>query len=150
MMEIFLGKRVYLDANVFIYALEGFADYEAVCRELLAALDAGAFAGVTSELTVAEVLVHPLMHGATEIADAYRTVLYESPHLKLAPIDRNILEASAALRAGLRMRLPDAIHVATAAASACSVLLTGDKAMRAPAGLALVTLAELIAGNGKP
>jgi predicted nucleic acid-binding protein len=47
------GKRVYLDANIFIYALNGFAPYAAAITELFTAIDAGEVVAVTSELTVA-------------------------------------------------------------------------------------------------
>ena len=50
-----LGRRVYLDANIFIYAVEGFAAHAASIQALLAAMDAGEVVAVTSELTVAEV-----------------------------------------------------------------------------------------------
>lgn len=150
MIAEFEGKRAYIDANVFIYALEGFPAYEAICREFLSALENGRIAGVTSELTLAEVLVHPLMHGRHDIAQAYRELLTQAPNLGLVPISREILEASAAIRAALRSRLPDAIHVATAKALACDALITGDKSMRVPPELAMVTLDSLVARNGKP
>ncbi len=58
-----LGTRVYCDANVFIYALEGYAAYALLLQALLQAMDAHEITVVTSELTVAEVLVKPLRDG---------------------------------------------------------------------------------------
>lgn len=53
------GGRVYLDTNIFIYALEGYADFIDDLTELFASIDAGNIRAVTSELTLAEVLVRP-------------------------------------------------------------------------------------------
>jgi predicted nucleic acid-binding protein len=53
------GSRIYLDANVWIYALEGYAAYATQLAALFTRLDAGDLIGATSELTLAEVLVKP-------------------------------------------------------------------------------------------
>jgi predicted nucleic acid-binding protein len=70
-----LGQRVYLDANIFIYAVEGFAAHAASIQALLAAMDAGEIIAVTSELTVAEVLVKPLKDQNQAVQQAYKTFL---------------------------------------------------------------------------
>jgi predicted nucleic acid-binding protein len=54
------GASVYLDANVFIYFLEGFAPASDFLGRLFAEIDAGRIRGVTSELTLAELLVKPI------------------------------------------------------------------------------------------
>jgi len=43
------GHTVYLDTNIVIYALEGFAPYRPILLELLENLDQGVIRGVTSE-----------------------------------------------------------------------------------------------------
>ncbi len=54
-----LGKRVYLDANVFVYAIEGYPQFADGIRELFRKVDQGQVEAITSELTLAEVLVKP-------------------------------------------------------------------------------------------
>ncbi len=51
------APRVYLDANILIYLIEGAAPYRERLGELMDALDAGWLRGVTSDLTFAEVMV---------------------------------------------------------------------------------------------
>jgi predicted nucleic acid-binding protein len=63
--------------------------------------------------------------------------------IQMLPVTRDILEQAARSRAESTMRLPDAIHVATAQAHGCNVFLTNDGRIRAPAGLTAITLAEL-------
>jgi predicted nucleic acid-binding protein len=51
-----LGPKIYLDANFFIYALEEIAPWAGMAKQILAFLDRGLCAAVTSELSLAECL----------------------------------------------------------------------------------------------
>jgi predicted nucleic acid-binding protein len=61
----------------------------------------------------------------------------------MVPVSRDILVAAARLRAETNMKLPDAIHIATAQITGCSYLLTNDSHLRAIPGLTILSLAEL-------
>ena len=64
-----LTGPVYLDANIFIYALEGYPDFQARITILLEAMDHQEIEALTSELTLAEVLVKPFRE-ATSLGNA--------------------------------------------------------------------------------
>ena len=121
-----LGRRVYLDTNIVIYAVEGFAAHAASVQALLAAMDAGEVVAVTSELTVAEVLVKPFKDQNQNVQQAYKTFLTPTSALELSAISRELLEAAAQVRANTRLKLPDAIHFATALREQCDSFLTND------------------------
>ena len=78
------GQRVYRDTNIFIYAIEGVPPYGDAMRELFAAIDAGRIEAATSELSLAEALVRPLMTGNVELQEAYQEVLREGGPLHVA------------------------------------------------------------------
>lgn len=121
-------QRIYLDANVFIYALEGYAAYQDALRSLFSALDGGALVAVTSELTVAELLVKPFQSNQATLQDSYMQILTPRLGLEVAPVDRDILIAAAQYRAAhSALKLPDAIHLATGHARACTAFVTNDK-----------------------
>jgi predicted nucleic acid-binding protein len=67
-IEGLLGRSVYLDTNVFVYAVEGFARHRAFIPELFREFEAGHASAVTSELTLAEALVKPLEIDRQDIA----------------------------------------------------------------------------------
>lgn len=121
-----LGQRVYLDANIVIYAVEGFANLAAQLRSLLEALDAAEIVAVTSELTLAEVLVKPFKDQNQAVQRAYKMFLTPTPVLHLIPVNRSVLEEAARLRAASGLKLPDAIHLATANSHGCNSFLTND------------------------
>lgn len=82
---------------------------------------------VTSELALAEVLVVPYRIDAAELIERYERLL--APRLCLARIaaSPSVWRAAARLRAETRLRLPDAVHLATAEAEGCAFVVTGDK-----------------------
>lgn len=139
MVAIASGARVYLDANVVIYFVEAFPEYLPQVEALFAAVVAADAVLVTSELTLAEVLVKPMRDGRDDIVREYEAFL-TSGEIELVPISREVLRQSASLRANLRMKTPDAIHVATAVAHGCTVFASNDAGIHLPGGLAAYTL----------
>ncbi len=133
---------VYLDTNIFIFALEAEPVFGPACSELLHAVDTGDILAITSELTLAEVLVKPLQAGNNELARRFSTTVAES-RLTLRPVSRTILYRSAETRALHGGRLADAIHVATAEEAGCRYIVSEDLRLRAPPGLERVSAAGL-------
>ena len=43
-----LGRKVYLDANIIVYAIEGYALYAASIQAILAAMDSGDIVAASS------------------------------------------------------------------------------------------------------
>jgi predicted nucleic acid-binding protein len=130
-----LGRRVYLDTNIVIYALEGYEAHADFLGQLLAALQQGHFAGVTSELTLAELLVGPFQLQRPDVASEYGAFLQSSKTLTVFPVTRAVLIEAARQRAAYRLALPDAIHVATALAASFDVFLTNDRRLKVPPDL---------------
>jgi predicted nucleic acid-binding protein len=145
-LESFSGGRVYLDANVFIYAVEGFKKYAELCSVILQSVQDMKIRTVTSELTLAEVLVKPLKQEKAGVAAIYEDLIQSQYNLEVVPISRDILLSAAKHRAATGCRLPDAIHIATAKAKSAAFLFTADKSIKAPQPLRVVTLDELLEG----
>lgn len=126
-------RRIYLDTNVLVLAFEGDASNE-VAAGIVGALGHGASpphpAFVTSELALAEILVHPYRHRDSLAVSRYTLLLGSSaPWLQVVPVSRAILMSSAQLRAQTRLKLADAIHVASGLSTGCSHILTSDTDM---------------------
>ncbi len=136
------GQRVYLDTNIFVYALEGYAEYTAQLFELFTAIDRGQLHAITSELSLAEALVKPFLDNSDDRQKAYQRAIQTSSHLLVAPVSRSVLIQAARLRAADGLRLPDAIHLATAHQASCQTFLTNDRRLRST-DLNIVALAEL-------
>jgi predicted nucleic acid-binding protein len=123
--------RVYLDSNIIISAFSGDAEREVVLAlgDMLGAvmpeLPQAPFA--TSELTLAEVLVRALRFGDSTSAMGMDNVVTSSEWLEVATVSRAVLRNAALLRAShATLKLPDAIHIASAIELRCTHLLTAD------------------------
>lgn len=138
------GQKVYLDANIFIYALEGVQPWAVVLHEIFASLEAGEWQAVTSKLSVAECLVKPFDLNRDDLVQLYRTALSPRSHLTIASMHEEILVSAARLRAQLKFKLPDAIHAATALDQGCTVMLTNDAGFRKTPGMRCVLLSDWV------
>lgn len=133
--------RIYLDANVFIAAYESQGARSDHAWWLLEAIEDGQAFGVTSELTLAEVLVRPIQHEDHELARNYDEVIRSTEGFEVPTVTREVLREAASLRS-LRqsLRLPDAIHVASARLTNCSHIVSDDRRLPFAPGVELVQL----------
>jgi predicted nucleic acid-binding protein len=119
--------RVYLDTNVFIAAFENPGAHSDHAWWIIDAIEQGEIFGATSELTLGEILVKPIELGKHDLAEGYEKMIVSATGFDVLPIGRSILISAARMRAQRKsLRLPDAIHLATAKASACSFVVSDD------------------------
>lgn len=142
-VEDLRGHETYLDSNILIYAFEA-ADPILMpgLVTFFADIGAGRTRVRTSLITRAEVLVKPLRERQLDLIDMYRQLLSGTQDIAVQPLDAAIVDRAAKLRAGHHaLRLPDALHLATAILCECSCFLTVDQ--RLPANLAGVRILPL-------
>lgn len=142
-IEALRGSTVALDTAPLIYFIEEHPTYLPKMRPFFEAADRGEFRIVTSFITLVEVLVHPLREGKTALADEYRKILLQSPGMATVPLDENIAEAAAGLRARHKLRTPDAIQLATASTAGASWFLTNDADLAGVPGISVLVLKQL-------
>lgn len=135
------SMRVYLDTNVFIAAYENTQTPSDHAWRILTAIESGELVGVTSELTLAELLVKPIEQRDYDLAQHYQEIIAPGASFDVPTIDRPVLIEAASLRAVQRsMRLPDAIHVATARLNECAHFVSSDRRLPSAPGLGVVPL----------
>lgn len=129
MWERLAGNHIYLDANVIIYAIEQGSRFTSSLHELFETLDAGINVATTSDLTLAEVLVMPLTAQSDDLVARYERLLSGAGPIRIAPVSHGILRLAAQVRADTKLKLVDAIHLATAIELGCRVMVTNDAAL---------------------
>lgn len=145
--------NVYLDVNVFIYLLEGYAEFTSVLSQLIDHIDSGNLQAFTSELSLAEALVKPISNKNLPLQNLYESTIQTTSNLCVCSVDREILIQAAKLRAksltmGSSVRLPDAIHLATAEAYQCNYFITNDAALKNyPTNVKVLLLSEIKTSN---
>lgn len=124
--------RVYLDTNIFIYAIERPTIINSEVADLLLDLiGIGPFSGnsriVTSELFLAEALVAPLAANDTFLVTKYEAIQTREFNVDVQQIDLGVLRIAARIRSvTTSIKLPDTIHLATAVNAGCTHFLTAD------------------------
>ena len=129
-IEKFDNKAVYLDTAPLIYYLEENATHSSYLNQLFKKNEAGEFIFYTSVVTLTEVLTLPFRQGNVELAEQYQYFLSETQTLKLIPVNLPIAKLAAKLRAEYGIRMPDAIHLATAMEIKADWFLTNDIALK--------------------
>lgn len=130
------ASRVYLDANIFIYAIEGEPRIFDPLRKLFSLLRTRKGAAVTSELTLAEVLPRARAVDRRNYLD----LIVWSRIFDLHPVSRDILLETVDYRRSAGMpKLPDAIHAVTAIRAGCRKILSRDRRLRLPEGYTLIS-----------
>lgn len=122
-----VGSKVYLDTNIFIYALEGFDLYRSLLIDLFEKIDRKSILAFSSELSLAEALVKPYQLKNEALEKKYEAFIQDSESITLIPIHRDLLKKAAQLRSTLQLKLPDAIHLATALLCNCQFILSNDQ-----------------------
>lgn len=121
------GPLVYLDANVLIAMIEG---PETSGRHLQSFFEASGSARQasfhTSALCLAELFVKPYRDIDMALVEMYSR-LVTSPKLSLHPVNGNVLDTATVIRVVHRLKLPDAIHLATESVVGRAYFLTFDK-----------------------
>jgi predicted nucleic acid-binding protein len=121
------GKLVAFDSAPLIYYLEKHPRYLPLSRELFGAMASQLTVGLTSVLTLLEVLVVPLRAGAESLANDYRRMLNHTRGLTLYPVDHAVSERAAKMRADNPwLRTPDALQIATALEHGAQLIVTND------------------------
>jgi predicted nucleic acid-binding protein len=145
MLNAMRGHKVYVDTNVFIYFLERNVEFFAAAEPVIQAITCGDLHGYTGEITIAETLVGPYRTGdPLLIANAQGFFSDGGSALTILRHDKGIFDYAAGLRARHRMKIIDAVHLATALKAACRYFVTNDKAMRSTGALSVVQLSSLL------
>ncbi|WP_161992574.1 type II toxin-antitoxin system VapC family toxin [Aureimonas leprariae] len=135
-----MRPSIYLDTNAIIAFVE---QRHAGLELLFAHAERGLVELLTSELTLAEVLVRPLQRAEDWLLQLYEGLLVEDRVVGMKSISLDILRRSAAIRAATGGKTPDSIHVATAIAGECAYLVSSDRRLRVPEGLRKIAADEI-------
>ncbi len=135
--------HVYLDTNLFIYALEYSEPHTEKVMAVFSRIHETWAIAVTSQLALAECLVKPFLAEDPSSVKLYKQAIKSSTFLDVIDINLPILLIAAQNKAHYKNKLPDAIHLATAIESGCRVFITNDKRIAVPEGISRLLLSEI-------
>jgi uncharacterized protein len=118
--------RIYLDSCTLIYRIERTTPWAARVDRVIEWGQRQQAEWVVTELTRLECRVKPLMQGHEAMLAQYDD-FFSADVLVWHGLDRPVYELATRLRADHRLKTADALHLAAAVDSGCSVLLTNDR-----------------------
>ena len=126
------GATVLVDTAPWIYLLEDHAELAPRFVGLFEAAERGQILLALSTVTLAEVLTGPLRAGQTALAKRYETALGA---YQVVPLSAAVASLAAQLRVQYRLKLPDAVQLASALDIGAAALVTHDRDFSVVQGL---------------
>jgi len=126
------GATVLVDTAPWIYLLEDHVEFAPRFVGLFEAAERGQIQLALSTITLAEVLTGPFKAGQTALAKRYENVLNQ---YQVVPMTPAVASLAAQLRVEYRLKLPDAVQLASALDIGAAALVTHDRDFSAVQGL---------------
>jgi predicted nucleic acid-binding protein len=133
-----------LDTPLFIYHFEDHPRYAPLTEIIFSALERGTNRGITSYLTLMEILTKPKAEGSLGAARDYEYYLTTFPNLTIFEMGLEVARKASELRASSHIKAPDAIQLATSILHGATAFLTNDKVFKPFRGIDILILAKLI------
>lgn len=126
------GATVLVDTAPWIYMLEDHAEFAPRFLGLFEAAERGQIQLALTTVTLAEVLTGPFKAGQTALAKRYEAALGA---YQVVPLSAAVASLAAQLRVQYRLKLPDAVQLASALQIGAAALVTHDRDFSAVQGL---------------
>ncbi len=130
------GSKVFVDTAPFIYLLESNPLLADQFVGLFEAAAQGALSIALSTVTLAEVLTGPYKAGQTALAKRFEKALCQ---YEVVAVSIPIAALAAQLRAKHRLKLPDALQLATALEIGVAAFVTHDRDFSRVTALPVIT-----------
>ncbi|MCZ7356183.1 MAG: type II toxin-antitoxin system VapC family toxin [Candidatus Methanoperedens sp.] len=134
-------KRIGLDTNVLIYYIEEHPFYLRKIEPLVDRISEGKAIGITSYVTLLELLVKPLREKRFDLVEQYKRIL--AARLEMVAMDESVSIKAAELRAKYGIRTPDAIQLASVITRNGDVFVTNDERLGVVEEIEVLTLGEI-------
>lgn len=141
---------VGIDTAIFIYHFEENPAYLPFTRELFSSIETGKRRGITSTITLMEIMVQPLSLGRHEVARKYEAILINFPNLLVADLDRDVIRQASRLRAEYRVCPPDALQAAACLVHGAGGFVTNDHRLKRLQKELEVVILEDFAESNRP
>jgi len=136
--------RLGLDTSIFIYHIQANSPFSGAASQVIEQLKQRTATGVTSVLTLTELLVRPFQMGHRGLALRYEALVRAIPNLTVVNTNARIARQAAVLRASHQLRTADAVRVASSLEHGATAFVTNDIRLRRITELSVIVLADYV------
>jgi predicted nucleic acid-binding protein len=137
-------RRIGIDTSPFIYHVENHPTYSAASDHVFRWLLTEGSVGITSTLTMTEVLVLPYREARADAAESVFSRLIQMGNIEWISPSLGIADRAARARAVHGLRTLDAIQLATALTGLATGFVTNDKAFSRVTDLEVLRLDQIV------
>ena len=134
-------SQIGLDTNVLIYYIEEHPVFLKKVEPIIDRIAEGKATGITSYVTLLELLVKPIKEKRFDLVEQYKEIL--TSELDMVPLDESVSLKAAELRAKYGIKTPDAIQLASVISKNGEVFITNDERLDAVKEIKVLTLSDL-------
>jgi hypothetical protein len=139
------GELVGLDTAAWIYQVEMHPTFFPVVEPFFRdRLGWGRNRAGSSLLTLGELLVQPLALGRADLADEYRSYFIPTATFAVWEATQQVVEEAAAFRVKYRLKMLDALLVASAVVNGATLFLCNDTGLRRERELKVLVVADYV------
>jgi predicted nucleic acid-binding protein len=143
-LERIKGKRVYIDANIFVYFLDGSAMYFDTVLPFFQQFNDGLSFAYTGDAAVTEVLYKPYQLDDIVRINEFKAFFANEEFITILPHTTQVFEITAELAPKRKMKMIDALHYATALMAGCPFILTNDDGFTSNAQIEVIQLKDIL------
>lgn len=119
-------RKVNVDSNAFVYHFRQTTPYRPLVEELFRMAAEGRLVVVISAVVQLELLVQPMRRHVLDEVETVLELTEQHPNISVVGISRPVVMAAAAIRAQTRLKVPDAIVLATGVVERCDATIGND------------------------
>jgi predicted nucleic acid-binding protein len=138
-------RNLFLDTAPVIYYVEGNPRYASIMHDVFSHIEAGEIFAITSPVTLAECITHPIKHHLPDLVQRFTHVILRGKHTRFVETDSIVAQSTAQLRASYSLALADAMQLATAIVTRCDGFLTNDARLKRVSEIRVIIIDELAA-----
>jgi predicted nucleic acid-binding protein len=139
-----MALKVVVDTNIFISVKNKEEPYYSSSKAVLDKVDEGVLRGIVSTIILAEICSGYYAAGELEEKDEFLTHILTSPNYTIADVTVGVADEAGRIRANTKLRLPDAIIVASGLKEKADYIVTYDEQLKKAGSLIKVVTAEEI------
>ncbi len=134
-------RRIGIDTNIIIYYIEEHPIFLEKVEPLIDRIIDGEAIGITSYVTLLELLVKPIREERFDLVEQYKTILLTQ--LEVVALDEVVSLKAAELRAKYGIKTPDAIQLASVISKSGDVFITNDRRLDAVEEIKVLSVGDL-------
>jgi len=121
------AERIYLDANILIYLIEGHSEYTPIVGKMLIDLEKRGGVPIISDLCRCECLIGPAKQGNQALVRRYEDAFNDATEFEFIDFMPSTLEQVPDLAAQCGLKILDAMHLSLALQAGCDGFATNDR-----------------------